>query len=300
MIISAVIPTKNRPHDLLQAVRSILSQKRLPDQLIIIDQSNCNYGKSLIDLEFVIKLGCDLCYINDTNIKGLVEAKAKSLEYVKGDIICFFEDDIIIEHEYIFEIERAFKENIGLKGCSGVITNATSSSKIYRFFYNIFHRGIFTDPRPDIYANFLTNNNQLIKSNVINGGLSAWRRDVFEEVEFDYYNKFHMMEDFEFSFRVNHRFPDTLFINPNARLVHNYSQLNRDSKIRSLERKLFEYIVFYKKNRQYSNSTLSLFIVLLGIFFNATGLCLKHINLAPILAFFRGTKNGFKYEVVKI
>mgnify|MGYP000465487560 CR=1 FL=1 len=51
MIISAVIPTKNRPHDLLQAVRSILSQKRLPDQLIIIDQSNDN-GKLINEVKF--------------------------------------------------------------------------------------------------------------------------------------------------------------------------------------------------------------------------------------------------------
>ena len=298
MIISAVIPTKNRPHDLLQAVRSILSQKRLPDQLIIIDQSNDNYGKSLIDSEFVIKLGCNLCYINDIKINGLVEAKAKSLEYVKGDIICFFEDDIILEHEYIFEIERAFKENIGLKGCSGVITNATSSSKLYRFFYNIFHRGIFTDPRPDIYANFLTNNHQLIKSNVINGGLSAWRRNVFEEVKFDYYNKFHMMEDFEFSFRVNHRFPDTLFINPNARLAHYCSPINRDQLGARERRKIRECFTYYKKRKDWQNATISFYWLLLGMLLEAIFQSFSCLSFKPIQGYMLGLRDGYTKKII--
>ena len=37
--IAAVIPTRNRPVDLGKAVKSIIAQQRLPEALIIIDQS---------------------------------------------------------------------------------------------------------------------------------------------------------------------------------------------------------------------------------------------------------------------
>jgi GT2 family glycosyltransferase len=299
MIISAVIPTKNRPHDLLLAVRSIVNQKRIPDQLVIIDQSEDDFTKSLIESEFDCKSSYGLCYIKDTSIKGLVEAKSKSLEYVEGDIICFFEDDIIVEEDYLLQIEKTFEENSRLIGCSGIITNASSNGRFYRIIYKIFHRGIFIDPRPDIYANIDNSNHELVKTNVINGGLSAWRKSIFEDIKFDYYNKFHMMEDFEYSFRVNHLFPDALYINPKARLVHNFSPLNRDNKILSFEKKIFEYIVFYKKNKDYPRSSVDLYILLTGILFDAIALSLKLISLAPFIAYFRGVKNGFKHKLMK-
>ena len=39
MYYSAIIPTINRPNDLIIAITSILEQKVLPNELIIIDQS---------------------------------------------------------------------------------------------------------------------------------------------------------------------------------------------------------------------------------------------------------------------
>ena len=39
MRLTAVIPTRNRPVDLGKAVASVLTQTRLPDTLMIVDQS---------------------------------------------------------------------------------------------------------------------------------------------------------------------------------------------------------------------------------------------------------------------
>ena len=38
MKISLIIPTKNRKSDLRNAILSVISQKRIPDELIIVDQ----------------------------------------------------------------------------------------------------------------------------------------------------------------------------------------------------------------------------------------------------------------------
>ena len=133
MTLAAIIPTKNRPEDLLEAVKSIVNQLRQPDQLIIIDQSETSASFDLITSKIAFPEKIKLEYVRDTSIKGLVEAKAASLNFVKTDIVCFFEDDIVLESDYILEIERVFHENQQMLGCSGIITNATSGNKFYRF-----------------------------------------------------------------------------------------------------------------------------------------------------------------------
>ena len=39
MTLSIVIPTKNRPNELLAMLKSLIIQTHLPDQIIIVDQS---------------------------------------------------------------------------------------------------------------------------------------------------------------------------------------------------------------------------------------------------------------------
>ena len=57
MTLSVVIPTKNRPQELLSILDSIGSQTHLPDQLIIIDQSlNENTIEDKINLIFKNKI----------------------------------------------------------------------------------------------------------------------------------------------------------------------------------------------------------------------------------------------------
>jgi glycosyltransferase involved in cell wall biosynthesis len=285
MTLAAIIPTKNRPEDLLEAVKSIVNQIRLPDQLIIIDQSETSASFDLITSTITFSDKIKLEYVRDTSIKGLVEAKAASLNYVKSDIVCFFEDDIVLESDYVQQIERVFLENEKMLGCSGIITNATSGGALYRFFYRITHIGIFKDSRPDIYAELESHPNTIVQSNVINGGLSAWRFSLFRHVSFDVKNRFHMMEDFEFSTRVDRMFPGSLFICSAARLEHNYSPVNRAGKLRGIEMKTYEYFLFYKKNRTIKNSTFDFLILIVGILLSVVFDSLKSLSMKPNTCF---------------
>lgn len=287
MNISAIIPTKNRCEDLIKAVKSILDQTRLPEQLIIIDQSTESCEMALNGhLKFPERI--IITYVYDKSITGLVEAKSKSLHHVMGDLVCFFEDDIILEPDYLQQIEKVFVNYPKVIGCSGIITNATSSGKLYRWFYRITHIGIFRDPRPDIYARLATESNTMIASNVINGGLSAWRKSVFDAFEFDLINRFHMMEDFEFSTRVSAQFPDSLVITSSARLEHHYSPLNREGCIKSVERKVREYLLFYKKNRSLRGSRIALSILMTGLFLDAIIKSIIQFKIGYLKYYFRG------------
>ena len=115
-MITAIIPTLNRPNDLYLAVCSILNQKRLPEELIIVDQSSNDKSRlrilPLMEKVFHIKL----IYILDSNIRGLVEAKHVASERACGEIICFLEDDVILEQDYIEQIELGFIYNPKMVG----------------------------------------------------------------------------------------------------------------------------------------------------------------------------------------
>ena len=296
MNISAVIPTKNREFDLVKAVKSIYTQVRKPDELIIIDQSNNDNSKNSIK-KLNIPNEISLNYIHETSISGLVEAKQFSLKYAKHDIISFLEDDIVLEKHYFDEIYNAFISNSKILGCSGVITNANTSNWIYRKLHFMTHFGIFKDDRPRVYSSLLDKKNKVVPSNIISGGLSSWRLDVFKTILFDTMNNFHMIEDFEFSYRFNKIFPNSLFVVSNAKLAHYFSPINRENEIKIIERKITEFLIFFKKNINQKYSLLSIFVLLLSNMLLATYKSIINIDVSFVNSFFIGFIKGINYKI---
>lgn len=296
--ISAVIPTKNRPNDLLVAVRSISRQTRKPDQLIIIDQSDDGLGRDQVCAELRYDDAIELTYVLDQTIQGLVAAKAASLKFAIGDVVCFLEDDVVLEDSYIAEIEEGFQIEPSMLGCSGVITNSPTISRLYLLIFNIFHRGIFVDGRPAIYAGVARQSTELVASDVLSGGLSAWRTKVFKEVSFDVRNGFHLLEDFEFSRRAFHCYGAFFYINPKARLEHNCSLINRDLMDLRHRRKVVEFIVYYKKNRQRPFAFISLAWLLVGQCLDAFAQSIRVRSWKPILGTLRGVRDGVNKKII--
>lgn len=296
MKISAVIPTKNREIDLVKAVVSVYNQTKIPEELIIIDQSdNSESYNSVKSLTKPSKL--KLIYIHEKKIKGLVEAKDYSLRFVKNEIVSFLEDDIILDKFYFKEIYKAFHSNKKILGCSGIITNADTSNYLYRKFHYITHLGIFKDKRPNIYSFLKDKSDLIVQTNVVSGGLSSWRSQIFDDIEFDTINNFHMIEDFEFSFRFNKVYPNSLFIISNAKLAHYFSPINRSDEIKIIEKKIFEFIIFFKKHYNNRLSLLSIFVLLISNLFIALLKSFFYLNFNFIISFFRGFYNGVNYNL---
>jgi glucosyl-dolichyl phosphate glucuronosyltransferase len=297
MKITAVIPTKNRPNDLYKAVISIVNQVRPPDELCIVDQSFDNSSK----IEVLKALNENSCivvkYVHDMSILGLVDAKRVATEKSSGDLICFLEDDVVLEKNYLNEIEKGFLINKNMVGCCGIITNPPAYTKLQLNIFKLFHRGIFNDPRVDIYGNFDGLNHLLIPSRMISGGLSAWRSEVFENVKFDVKNHFHMYEDIDFSTRVYEHYNGQLFINPNARLAHNFSPINRDMHGQLQIRKLTECIMYYKKRSKYRWSLAALLWLLFGLLIDATLKSIRFKDYSIIKGYFIGVYKGRKRGV---
>lgn len=289
---TAVIPTLNRPQDLIRAIESICSQTCHPDELIIVDQSLGSESRDLVGPLMLKFSFINLIYIHDSSILGLVDAKRVAVSVSRGEIVCFLEDDVVLEDDFIEQIKRGFTSRPEMLGCCGVITNPPSHSLGYKFLFNIFHRGIFKDIRVNIYGVYSGRSNDLIASNMLSGGLSAWRREVFSVIKFDVVNEFHMYEDIEFSTRAGYHFGSRFFINPNACLKHNPSPINRAVLGAKHKRKLIECILYYKKRRYFNWAISALLWLLIGFLIEALLQSFRATNIEPVKGYFSGIKEG--------
>ncbi len=298
--ISAVIPTLNRPDSLGKAVASIIRQKRLPETLIIVDQSEGNESLDSIKPLFTDESPIKLNYVHNPDISGLVEAKKVASEVSDDDIVCFLEDDVVLEDGYLENIELGFLEKEGMLGCSGVITNQPYQSGLYRFLHGIFFRGIFKDPRLAIFyqQHDTVGSIELICCDVLSGGLSAWRRQVLLEVPFDVANGFFMFEDMEYSTRVVKQYGHRLYINRSARLEHHMAPANRDPHGQRQRRKLKEVILFYKKRRNWPGAKRGLFLGMVWWLAEAGFRSLRGFTLWPFIGYWRGIVDGVSQKLV--
>ncbi len=250
MDISVVIPTKNRKVDLFKAIKSIGFQSALPKELIIIDQSNIPLlDADILSINNILHNKVRFVYHHDISISGLVEAKDFSLKLTTCNLISFLEDDVIIEYNYFEEVINGFKRKPQMKGCCGIVVNKNNTNKFYVLLHRITHQGIFKDIRPYVFKKSQKNYyKHLIRSQAISGGISTWRKDVFDHIKFDKKNGFHLLEDIVFSTMVFKFYSKELYINPAVRLIHNSSVLGRDFEFTKNKKKAKELILFYKKN----------------------------------------------------
>jgi GT2 family glycosyltransferase len=293
MFNTVIIPTRNRPVELVKAVNSIRNQSRVPDELIIIDQSQ--EWDSKLHIETLLKSDKRLkvTYVHDMHISGLVQAKDIAVKLAKGKIIYFIDDDVILESDYIEQIERGFAEKQDMVGCCGILSNIQRKSCVYRFVFHLFHRGIFKDERIDTHGKFHGRGHRLIASEMLSGGVSAWRREVFSVVPFDLCSHFHMLEDIDFSSRVAREFGPRLYINPNARVEHHFLKTNNDESAEKQRRKLIEYINYYKKRNDWPRIKLNWSWLIFGLMLESVFLSLMLRSLEPLEGYFDGIREGF-------
>ena len=86
MRISVVIPTYNRLAYLQQALESVLSQTRMPDEIIVVDDGSTDHTKREIGSRG------DLLYVRQENL-GAAAARNRGIREAKGDWVAFLDSD---------------------------------------------------------------------------------------------------------------------------------------------------------------------------------------------------------------
>ena len=298
MTFSFVIPTKNRPIELATVFDAILAQSRLPEQVIIIDQSSQdNVVKEQLAPQ-AKKENIRLDYIHDESINGLVQAKATSIQYNQCDYISFFDDDIVHEPNYLAAIEESIIAHPEMIGLNGIILNAPKEGLLKRLIFGFTHFGLYKDNRQSVILSLKEGTIQPQSVNTLSGGLSTWKKEVFDTVTFDTKNKFHAYEDKEFSIRIERAFPKRMFIVPQAKLYHYHSAGNRQSLLRRTQNDLVEVWKLFKKNGNYNWLGLDFIVLLFGLLLNALMLSLKHLNINFLIHYLKGFNQGRKSQIL--
>ena len=300
MKLAVVVPTKNRPKELQTFLNSLWEQEFLPDQLIIIDQSEPSKVINHEAKEKALELGIKLDYLHKESINGLVQAKAFAVPYNKCSIISFFDDDIVLEEDCLKEMYQAFIDNPKMTAANGMILNAPKESFFKRFVFEITHFGIYSDNRREVFYQMSdTKESQLIpkKLNALSGGLTFYRKQIFEKVPFDEINKFHSYEDKEHSIRLELNYPNSMYLIPKAKLYHYHVLTNRESNIAKVKNDNIEIIKIFKKYKRQSLFGIDLLFLLIGLFFYALTKGLKNKNIKYVLNYFQGIKEGLNFKL---
>lgn len=295
--ISVIIPTLNRPDDMAKLLPSILNQTRLPDELTIVDQSK-GIKTKIMTTDLLKDHNIKLNYIHNSSFNGLVKAKKIGVKQSNGDIIAFLDDDTLLDKEYFYYIEQGFIKKSNMLGCSGRIFNI-NISKFYTLMHGLFFRGIFKDTRPNILRNINQQSTLLIPCDLLSGGASNWRIEVFSQVKFDTVNGLHNFEDTDFSTRAVQHYGHRFYLNSKATLEHITDQNERLNYQLMQKRKVINAFIFYKKRADWNKAHQGIFLVLIWWLIESIILSLKHLSYRPILGYISGILLGVNKKVIK-
>lgn len=224
--VSVIICTKDREKDLLECLDSLIAQTLLPEELVIVDAGAENGTKGKLE-EKVKTTPIKLKYIRTQ--PGLTRQRNLGVKNSKGDIVFFFDDDVVLDKDYLKNVLDIYASSDGeskIGGVSGKMLNFNPPKlpiKIFRKLFFLSPNGMF--PPGFFDHSFSPGERSNVK--IFSGCNMSYRREVFKDFKFDENLKgYCFMEDVDFSFRVsqNHSLVQT----SNATLVHKFAPTSHD------------------------------------------------------------------------
>lgn len=239
ILVSVVICTKDRLEDPVRCIESLLCQTRLPDEIVIIDASGGDQLKKRIEETFAASR-VPLVYKHSK--PGLTYQRNVSLGVLRGEVVFFFDDDVVLEPDFLAEILRVFENDVTgqVGGVMGRIVNLPHR----RWLLNLYCR-VFCLSRPGNgrflrsgLATFPCNKDgEVLATDFLSGGITAYHQRVLKEFSWDEsLEGYALMEDADFSYRVSRRFRN--YYVPAARCSHYPSPIGGD-RVEKLRRTRF-------------------------------------------------------------
>lgn len=250
---SVIVCTRNRFKELIRFSNSLCQQTDLPLEYIIVDSSDSpllNNSELNIYLKS-IKSKLNVKYIH--SLPGLTKQRNIGVKKAKGDLLYFFDDDIVLTPNFLKEMNKVFVEHKEYAGGMGLITNRLNMNikrileiAVKRLFLlqNDYGDGKF-------YAsgnpNHSTAKEKFLEVEVLSGGLTGYRKNIFKEFLFDETLKnYCYMEDVDFSRRVSYKY--ALFQNPLAKCKHLHGEGGRGNLFENRQMFIYNNRYLFDKN----------------------------------------------------
>jgi GT2 family glycosyltransferase len=245
-----------RPESLLELLHSVQKQSIYPDKILIIDGSINKETATLLNQNPFQNLHYFL--VSDEN-RGLTKQRNFGISKVaeSSDVVCFLDDDTVLELDYFSEIIKVFEINDDVGGVGGVAINeykwklqepnsTYNRNKYYCFENYVYKEGLrnrmrnylglasnFPPGRMPSFSHGRTSGfpmtGKTYEVDLLIGMSMAFRKSIFKNIQFSKsFEGYGLYEDADFSLRAL-QFGKNV-INTNAKLSHYHAESGRPNE----------------------------------------------------------------------
>lgn len=251
-----IIPTRNRRHDLLACLRTLASQSRLPDYVIVVDASTDLCGDE--EQTYVAAIApVPLRYVRALQA-GLPSQRNQGLSLTDHHTthVLFLDDDVVLKERYCEALLTAFAEKPDAIGIGGWIVNPQAPPFGRAFFWFLRLFLIYgTTPGGVLPSGFNTpmfvaQPQQPFQTECLEGGNMCIRLEWAQDLRFDdRYERFAgyaYSEDLDFTYVLGRR--GRLWVTPYAQMEHHVSPAARARELRFGICQVFNRALFVRKH----------------------------------------------------
>lgn len=221
MKLSVIFPTYNRPDDLKVAFDSLLEQKLLPFETIVVDQSDNDLTKKLCSEKKYEKIWVKYMY---SDCKSQPIAKIIWMRSISDESwwFLFFDDDVKLMPEYLDEVSKFLESTPKALWWWWKILNYPIKKSFFQNLWHIFFRNKF------ISWCYWTLDAQYKNTNKIQNvtdmiWCNCFFKRYIKDAGYDWVKWIKWSghaEDTFFSYQIYKDFPNSLFYLPTAELYH--------------------------------------------------------------------------------
>ena len=256
MNFTLIICTYMRPEPLLNLLQSVQEQTLYPTEILIIDGSTNEETRILLkknqfeDLKY---------FLVPPEHHGLTKQRNYGIERVgeEMEIVCFLDDDTVLGNDYFEQLLQTYQIYPEALGAGGYIINESQCEyvgydyvpKVEEYFFDGWKRkdgsrfvlrkklGLDSDCPPgfsSLYSHgrsvgFLPPSGKIYEVEMLMGGVSSFRKKVFETLKFStYFEGYGLYEDADFTLRVAKE--GKLYLNTAAQLNHYHDASGRPNQ----------------------------------------------------------------------
>jgi len=251
MKFSLIICTYQRPESLNRLLDSVAEQNLPPDEILVVDGSTDKETEILMRTKKYPKLR--YFKVEDQD-RGLTRQRNYGIERTGKDIeiICFLDDDIILEPFYFEKLIKTYTHFTDAIGVGGYILNeikwkqdvaqiAFDEFKIDGWVRklgkrNLFRKklGLLSDQPPGympefsngLSIGFFPPSGKTYPVEFFMGGVASYRKSIFDTINFsEYFEGYGLYEDMDFCLRTSRL--GLLYVNTAAQVNHYHEPTGR-------------------------------------------------------------------------
>ncbi len=271
--VSVLIPTKNRPQDVLTCIRSVNKQSVQPSEIIIVDASD----KKGLEALLIKNYGAETRIKYVPSEAGLTHQLNIGVRESSGDIVLVLDDDVILNEDYVQEILKVFdnpcfdgigcvfgehiwpKKDTKHVGWGGALVGsmrrapAVSINRLFKsrpFLALFFLQGAATKTgkfRLSGFSTYPSNPDASVyETESAPGGFTAYYRKVLDEFQYDENLKGYAWgKDVDFSYRISRKYKN--ICTARAKVLH-VSKTSKTANYAYSKMRIENHHYLFKKN----------------------------------------------------